>query len=263
MGRLISLAAAVAIGVAVTAWYYQPVRRPSDAPVAAPESDDDWLTHLYSRNPKEAADATRRVEELGTGALPIIREALEDAAAERERVKAAMKAAGILGPQAAPVVPLVAARLTEPDFTTEAAIALSFMGRGAFASLKDALGSEDPVVRRESLRSIGKLKERAHLETRAVLPLLEHRMDDSDGTVRAVAATYLGIIHESPATGVPALVTGLADPEPDVRRASATALAAFGADAQPAIPALRKAAVDPDPDVAREAGVTLVKLQGK
>ena len=189
MGRLITLAAAVAIGVAVTAWYYQPVRRPSDAPVAAPESDDAWLTHLYSRNPKEAADATRRVEELGTDALPIIRETLEDAAAERERVKAAMKAAGILGPQAAPVVPLVAARLTEPDFTTEAAIALSFMGRGAFASLKDALGSEDPVVRRESLRSIGKLKERAHLETRAVVPLLEHRMDDSDGTVRAVAAT--------------------------------------------------------------------------
>jgi HEAT repeat protein len=262
MGRLITVAAAVAIGVAVAAWYYQPSRRPA-APPAPPESEDAWLTHLYSQNPKEAAEATRRLEQLGPAALPVVRDTLEDAAADRERVKAAIKAAGMLGESSAPVMPLVAARLTEPDYTTEAAIALSFMGRGAFASLKDALGSDDPVVRREALRSIGKLRERAHLESRVVLPLLEHRMDDADAAVRAVAATYLGIIHESPETGVPALTTGLGDPEPDVRRASATALAAFGADAQPAIPALRKAAVDPDPDVAREAGVTLVKLQGK
>jgi len=262
VGRLISIAAAIAIGLAVTAWYYQP-KRHVEAPAPAAETEDAWLTRLYSQNPKEAAEAARRLEQLGAGAVPVIRDTLEDATADREHVKAAIKASGILGSEAVPVLPLVAARLTDPDFTAEAAIALSFMGRGAFASLKDALGDEDPAVRRESLRSIGKLKERAHLETRAVVPLLERRMDDSDGTVRAVAATYLGIIHESPATGVPVLITGLADPETDVRRASATALASFGADAQSAIPALRKAAVDPDPDVAREAGVTLVKLQGK
>ena len=38
----------------------------------------------------------------GTGALPVIRETLEDAAADRERVKASIKAAGILGQNSAP-----------------------------------------------------------------------------------------------------------------------------------------------------------------
>jgi vesicle coat complex subunit len=129
--------------------------------------------------------------------------------------------------------------------------------------LRDALGSEDPVVRRESLRSIGKLKERAPLDSRAVLPLLIDRAADPDPGVRTVAATYLGIIHEGGSEAVLALMQSLKDPEVDVRRAAAPALGSFGAEADQAVPALRKAAADADPDVAREAGVALVKLQPK
>ena len=80
--------------------------------------------------------------------------------------------------------------------------------------------------------------------------------------MRAVAATYLGIIHELPADAVPALTAGLTDPDSEVRRASAAALGSFDpADAAPALPALRKASRDRTDDVAREAGQTLVKLQ--
>jgi HEAT repeat protein len=147
--------------------------------------------------------------------------------------------------------------------TADAALALSFMGRGAFGPLRDALGSEDPVVRREALRSIGKLKERAPLDARAVVPLLIERAADADAGVRTVAATYLGIIHEGGVDAVNALMEGLKDAEADVRRAAAAALGSFAADAEPAVPALRKAAADADPDVAREAGVALVKLQPK
>jgi HEAT repeat protein len=201
------------------------------------------------------------VEQLGAAALPAIHAVLQDPDADAKQVKAALKACGILGPVAAPAIVEVAESLPDPSVTAEAAIALSFMGRGAFAPLKASLTSDDPIVRRESLRSIGKLKDRAPLDSDAVVPLLVKGMQDTDAGVRSVGATYLGIIQDGGREAVNALIDGLNDPEADVRRTSAAALASFGGEATPAIPALRKAAVDKDPDVAREAGVTLVKLQ--
>ena len=127
--------------------------------------------------------------------------------------------------------------------------------------LKASLASDDPIVRREALRSIGKLKDRAPLDSPAVVPLLIKGMQDTDAGVRTVGATYLGIIQDGGRDAVDALIEGLKDPDAAVRRTSAEALASFGAEAAPAVPALRKAAVDKDPEVAREAGVTLVKLQ--
>jgi HEAT repeat protein len=137
------------------------------------------------------------------------------------------------------------------------------MGPAALDPLQDGLAAPDPIVRRESLRSIGKLKERAPLDAATVTPLLIERMKDSDGSVRGVAATYLGIVRGDPGRAVPALIAGLSDEDPEVRRESATALAAFGDAALPAVPALRKAALDPNEDVAREAGRAVVKLQQK
>ena len=51
-------------------------------------------------------------------------------------------------------------------------MALSFMGQGAFNPLRDALASADPALRREAIRSIGKLAARAPIDTREVTPLL-------------------------------------------------------------------------------------------
>jgi HEAT repeat protein len=234
-------------------------------PAAAvqPPSEEDWIEQLYAANPADVEAATRKVHELGPRALPLIHQIFQDPGASNGRVKAALKACAILGPVAAPTIPEVAEQLPDPTLTAEAAVALSFMGRGAFAPLRDAFVSDDPVVRREALRSIGKLKDRAPLDARVVVPLLIKGVSDSDPGVRTVAVTYLGIIHEGGAEAVAALVTALGDQEVDVRRSAASALGSFGADAAPAIPALKKAAGDSDPDVAREAGVTLVKLQGK
>jgi HEAT repeat protein len=118
-------------------------------------------------------------------------------------------------------------------------------------------------VRRESLRSIGKLRFRAPLESREVMPLLLDAMVDTDEGVRAVAATYLGIIHEDPTAAVPLLAQALQDPDVTVRRASATALGSFGSQAAEAVPALRRAAADQqDPDLAREAGRAIVAVSG-
>ena len=236
---------------------------PPPAAVVQPANDDAWIDHLYHANPAEVEAATRQVQQLGPRALPLIHKTLQDPTASAERVKAALKACGILGPAAAPAIDEVAEQLPDPTVTAEAAVALSFMGRGAFDPLRDAAASDDPVVRREALRSIGKLKERAKLDASAVVPLLINGATDVDAGVRTVAVTYLGIIHEGGADAIDALIMGLRDPEVDVRRSSATALGSFGADAVNALPALKKASTDSDPEVAREAGVALVKLLSK
>ena len=153
--------------------------------------------------------------------------------------------------------------LTEPGLTAEAAIALSNMGADAFAPLREGLSSDDPIVRRESLRSIGKLTERAPLDTGPVVKVLIQSLRDADDGVRTVSATYLGILHAAPEQSVPALVTALSDTNAEVRRESATALGSFGPAAVPAIPVLKKASADTNEDVAREAGRALVKLQQK
>src|SRR4051812_3531171 len=262
MSRVLALVAVI-VCAAAAVWYYRGAIHP--APPAAVENvdRDAWLDALYSANPAEVEAATAQVKAIGLGALPIIHATFQDPTAPPERVKAALKACGILGPAAAPALGEVAEQLPDPTLTAEAALALSFMGRGAFGPLRDALRSDDPVVRREALRSIGKLKERAPLDARAIVPLLIKGSADPDPGVRAVAATYLGIVQQGGADVVQALITGLSDPEVDVRRASATALGSFGSDAAVAVPALRKAAGDADPEVAREAGVSLVKLQPK
>jgi HEAT repeat protein len=259
--RVAAFVALLACGVGAAIWYYSTAGAPLVRLAERPPDANAWLDQLYSSNPAEADAAARQVEGLGADALPVIHAIFQDPGASQERVKAALKACGILGPVAAPAIGEVAEQLPDPTLTAEAAVALSFMGRGAFGPLRDALSSDDPVVRREALRSIGKLKERAPLDARAVLPLLIDRTKDSDPGVRAVAATYLGIIHEGGTDAVAALANALKDSEPEVRRAAATALGSFGADATPAVPALRKAAGDADPDVAREAAVTLVKLR--
>lgn len=255
---LLVLLAAGAAGV----YYY---RTSNLAPMATstPEevAADEWLENLHSQNPRIAEDAAAKLTSLGAKALPEVQAVLRDPGAETSRKKAALKACGILGPIAKPALGDVAAHLPIPDYTTEAAVALSFMGREAFPPLRDALNSEDPIVRRESLRSLGKLRERAPLDSRAVVPLLLDGLEDPETGVRVVAATYLGIIHEAGDTAVPALVEMLADDDAEVRSAAAAALGSFGSAAEPAIPALRKAAGDRDENVAREAGLALVKLQ--
>ncbi|MEO8077111.1 MAG: HEAT repeat domain-containing protein [Acidobacteriota bacterium] len=263
MRRIIILACLLVCGVVAGGWYYLRYRAPDAAvETAVPADENTWIDQLYSQNPTVSSAAAKYVEQLGPRALPMIHTTLQDPAATPEHVKAALKACGILGPAAASAIGEVAEQLPDPALTAEAAIALSFMGPEAFGPLRESLASDDPIVRREALRSIGKLKERAPLQSSAVVPLGVARMTDADPGIRSVAATYLGIIHEGGSDAVSALATGLQDPEVQVRLASATALGSFGPEAEAALPALRKAASDSDAEVAREAGVTLVKLQG-
>jgi HEAT repeat protein len=257
----------VLVGIAAGAAWYQLRGRPTLTPASstprAAAVDTSWLSDLYSQNPRDTEKGTAKVTQLGVKALPQIQATLRDPASEHNHRRAALRAAGILATAAEPAMPEVAASLPDPELTADAAVALSFMGPKAFAPLREAAASENPIVRRESLRSIGKLRFRAPLASTDVLPLLLDAMPDPDATVRVVAATYLGIIHEDGPASVPLLTAALTDPDPAVRRASATALGAFGGEATSALPALKKASGDQDPDLAREAGRAVVAISGK
>lgn len=258
MTRFVALFVALLAGVGAAVWYY---RAPVDgAPAPIVRNDDRWLDDLQSRTPKDVERATAELEQRGTAALPIIRRTLQDPAAAPARRKSALKAAAILGPRASEAIPDVAAGLQDPDYAPEAALALSFMGSAAVPSLQEAIASDEPVARREALRALGKLRERASIDPQIVVPLLLRALDDPDATVRNVAVTYLGIVRDTPDKEVAGLIRALADESADVRQAAAAALAEYGALAEPAIPALRKAASDPDEEVRREAGRTLVHL---
>jgi HEAT repeat protein len=256
--RFIGLFLALLAGVGVAVWYY----RAPEGTVAAPivRNDDRWLEGLQSRAPKDVEQATAELEQRGTAALPAIRRTLQDQGAPPAKRKAALKAAALLGPRATEAIPDVTDALNDEEYAPEAALALSFMGSPAVPPLREALDADSPIVRREALRAMGKLRERASIDPQIVIPALLGALDDTDASVRNMAVTYLGIVRDSPEKEVAGLIMALSDENSEVRQAAAAALAEYGTLAEPAIPALKKAANDPDDEVKREAGRTLVRL---
>lgn len=255
-------AALLVLGVVAGAgwWHYRSSRFEPASQTDAVPKDVNWLDHIYSQNPSVAEEARRQLKNQRSSALPGIRETLRNPTAAEDRKKAALKGCAVLGIDAAGAIDEVAAHLNVPALTVEAAVALSFMGEDAFVPLRNALSSEDAIVRKESLRAIGKLHARASLPSGVVVPLLLDGVSDVDAGVRMVSAIYLGIIHDEGEVVVPELIEMLEDEDAEVRTAAATALGSFGPDAEVAVPALQKARTDRDENVAREAGVSLVKL---
>ena len=259
--RFVALFVALVAGVGAAVWYYRGADDPAGRPVRViARNDDRWLDDLLSRTPKDVEAATAELEQRGTAALPVIRRTLQDPAADPAHRKAALKASAILGARAVEAIPDVANALQEPDYAPEAALALSFMGSAAVPTLREAIKSDEPLVRREALRSLGKLRERASIDPQVVVPLLLEALADPDPAVRHVAVTYLGIVRDSPDKELAGLIKALSDPEAPVRQAAASAVAAYGPLAEPAIPALKKAANDPDDEVKQEAGRALVRI---
>ena len=260
MGRLLSIAVLIITVIAGAAglWYY---RSSQVKPFLASQPlRESWLERLRSANPTVSEQAEGEIRELGAKALPDIQKTLKDPAAKVSLKKAALRASALLGVLATPAIHDITPYLAQPEYTAEAAMALSVMGADAYNPLSDALGSEHAEVRKEAARSLGKLQLRAPLEASYIVPALLEALSDADPGVRQVACTYLGIIHEYPDAAVPALVEMLHDEDVEVRTAAATALGSFGGFAEPALPALRRAQGDKDENVAREAGLAVVRL---
>jgi HEAT repeat protein len=261
---LLVLLVLIVVAAGAVAWAYRSGRlQPFVTDTAETAPADTLVDRLCSQNPRVVEEAEAEVKRLGAAAVPELRATLQNPLAPMDRKKAALRASSLLGVAAAPALPEVAAHVMTVEYTAEAALALSVMGPEAYTPLADALVSNESEVRKEALRSLGKLQQRAPLQPSIVVPHLLDALADRDATVRTIAATYLGILHEDGQAAVPALIEMLKDENPEVRRAAATALGEFGPAAEPALAALRKAQGDKDENVAREAGIAVVKLQAK
>jgi len=135
---------------------------------------------------------------------------------------------GKMGERAAPAVPFLIGMfgdyaVLQPGFSgtktspsEEAARALIVIGKPAFRPLVEALGNEDPDVRREAIWTLGNMQ-----DPRALRPLTE-AMQQGEGDTRSQAAMALGWLNDSRA--VPPLMAALQDEDTEVRRRAAMAL---------------------------------------
>ena len=176
---------------------------------------------------------------------------------------AARNAADVLGEfHYVSSIPALSAALSNPIYSGEArahmASALGKINRPAVvAPLTTALGDSDiqvKVAAMKALQSIAGLRDGS-----AVSPLLA----DGDVSVRAEAATTLGMFHDANATN--ALVTALQnDASPMVRRNAAWALGEVRANSAVAGPALQNAAAnDASPFVRSLAAAAVTRLTSR
>ena len=175
MRRLLAWLVLLTAAAGAAAWYYR-----GRADVVAGEldrrNDDRWLDDLQSRRPKDVERATAELEQRGTAAAaghpahapgPVRRSGAAKGGAEGRGAFSAFARSR--------AVPDVAAALRHPTTRPRPALALSFMGSAAVPSCATRCTADEPVVRREALRSLGKLRERASIDPQIVVPLLLER----------------------------------------------------------------------------------------
>jgi HEAT repeat protein len=172
----------------------------------------------------------------------------------------ARNAADVLGEfRAASAIPALSAALSNPIFSGEArgavAHALGQIGRPEVATpLTQALADSDPLVKAASLQALRDVE--GFHDGMVAVPLVK----DADASVRAEAATTIGMMHTRAAAS--ALVEALAsDADVAVRKKAAWSLGSIGAPVSVAGPALQTAATsDPNPFVRSLAQIAISRL---
>jgi HEAT repeat protein len=132
--------------------------------------------------------------------------------------------------------------------------------RVAAPALIKALDDPQVTVRTRAYAGLNQMDFTA-VSGRQVAPLLIQCTKSREPTVRATAASKLGLMNKEPRQSVPALSALLSDPEAVVRYAAATALGRFGPEAKSAVPALVKTLDAPELVVRLAATNALAKIE--
>jgi HEAT repeat protein len=221
-----------------------------------------------------AADALRRIGKGAAGAVPALKQALEDRSAdETTRLRAALALGNVGDAEAA--LPALAAVLgdarTPVELLKAVAETLGRFGPAAassaprLAELMTAKGS-DVELRRSAASAL----DRFGADALPALPALRHALQDDDRFVRTLALHAIG--QQSPSEGaethatVAAVLACLGDRVVEVRVAAAETVAGLGTDGLgPDLPAardrLREATHDGQKAVREAAEAALKKLQ--
>lgn len=192
----------------------------------------------------------------GAAAVPALEQA---SAADRARVRlGALRAIGLIGPEAASALPLLTAALgdPEPEVRESAAEALGRLGPSAAAAVEPliaAFADEDPYLGGAAAIALGRIGA-------ASVPALVEALADERENVRWCAAIALGRLGPPASAAAPALVRALGDANGEVRACAAFALGAAESGAIDAMPALAGALSDRDEDVRRAARIALAQV---
>lgn len=156
----------------------------------------------------------------------------------QERAVAAFE---VLGTNAAPAIPDLAALLDRPDAAENAAQALSFLGSGTVDAFQRGLTNQNANVRAISARALGKYHRQDSLA------VLKAALEDSSGTVRGNAAEALRAFWKNAVEIVPSLIPLLSDEDRYVHHMAAETLGSFGPAAVAAVPALKEIVKNEEP----------------
>jgi len=209
----------------------------------APEPESRW----------RAADALARMGKDATAAAPELVAALAD---DDPLVRGvAVRAVGELAPDVPGGVQALVRML--PDVEAMRAIArFGPAGSDAVPALVAALKHDDPTVRWQAARALGKI---GAPSVQGVPEMARLTISDPEALVREHAAEALGDVGPAAAEGIPALVKALHDPVARVRRDAVRALGQMGSAAMGVLADVRALEQDLDADV-RAAATRAIRL---
>ena len=218
------------------------LRDPAAIPVL-----EHLLTTAGPAEPRwHAADVLGQIGEPARVAGPVLVAALDDPDPTVRAVAA--QAVGKLAPEVPGAVPALVELF--PDVGAVRAVAeFGPAAVGAVPKLIELLDHPDPMVRRNTARTLGRIGEGA----KAAVPALTARLTDPDAPVREYAAKGLGWIGPAAAAAIPDLVKLLDDEQPNARQGAVQALGDMGSAAKGQLATVQAMKDDPDKSVQEAA----------
>jgi HEAT repeat protein len=239
-------------------------------------SMDSWLDDLEPGNPSETRDASKSaIQQLGTNALPCLLEQMHkfskltqkdfsNDVTLLDRWAAVRAAFNILGPAAAPAVPVLRDSMRGNDRQgCLAAELLISMGSNALPTILTAQTNAPLAVRICIVDHISELGSLASNAIPGLIECLKYGAPKNDDTMqlRGYSANTLGTLKMQPQFVVPALIQSVMSDYNVVRFEAARSLGKFGSNAVSAIPALTDATKDPDYHVSGVAVESLKEIE--
>ena len=259
--RRFAIAAGMVAVLVFAAWFVLLSRQPQ----YEGKNLSHWLRQLESAQDIELPqwqESARALRQMGTNTLPwliaplkasdppwkaravdwfreVLNKDLSGQLVARDRQRSLM-AFQVLGPVARPLIPEIAAMMTNanPEIADAAFSALTRIGTPeCVPPLIQTLTNGSAILRPAVVVSLGSLRGVARDAVPGLVATLNNQNESEN--LRFEAARALGLIGRDPQLVVPALIRALGETNVYVVRAAAVALGAFGADAESGLPALR------------------------
>jgi HEAT repeat protein len=220
-----------------------------------------WLEDLLGDNQDKRESAERELKVIGTNALPTLYRYVtsSDSAFSSHNSSIVYRAFQILGPTAIPAIPKLVQLADDPNYTSDAVVALQLTGTEAALPLSAILTNQNPSIRQKVLDVLRHYAYQTNSIPRvqAVLPAVRACLADTNTLVSTSARVTLIGLSTNVNQLVVDIIPGLQSPSPEIRAGTAVSLRMLGTRATAAIPGLLKAANDESKNVRDEVALAI------